>query len=76
MAGNRWDKKKMEKHKKYRKRKMLFKLSQGILKSIFVDVEVGPWCGSVMGKSILCPNDIPSIRVCLRENICNVLIAV
>jgi len=50
MAENRWDKKKMEKHKKYRRRKMLFKLSQGILKSISVDVEVGPWCGSVMGK--------------------------
>jgi hypothetical protein len=77
MAGNRWDKRrKMEKHKKYRQRKMLFKLSQGILKSISVDVEVGPWCVSVMGKSVLCQNAIPGIRVCLRENICNVLIAV
>ena len=54
---------------------MLFKLSQGILKSISVDVEVGPWCGSVMGKSVLCQSDIPGIAVCLREKICkNVLI--
>jgi len=70
-------KKKDGKYKKYRRRKMLFKLSQGILKSISVDVEVGPWCGSVMGKSVLCQNDITGITVCLKEKICNdVLIAV
>jgi hypothetical protein len=54
MAGNRWDAKKNGKHKKYRRRKMLFKLSQGILKSISVDVEVGPYFGSVMGKVFFC----------------------
>ena len=53
MAGNLWDKKKRWKSvRSVWREKCFFKLSQGIMKSISVNGEVGPWCGSVLGRNV------------------------
>jgi hypothetical protein len=57
----------MEQNKQYRRRIMLFELSKGILESISVDVEIGPWCGSVPAGSVRCHNDISSNLLCLQD---------